>query len=135
MIGKLFLADPQDAECRDYHHLKLNSTCQFMKTTDDCQIDDGFINYLVLTFCDFSSGNIWLSLFLLVSTLVLHSKNQLRLIILFQFCWLFVLFIGLGVTADSFFCPSLRVIADKMRLSQNIAISFCLFAFVYFQFV
>jgi solute carrier family 24 (sodium/potassium/calcium exchanger), member 6 len=34
---------------------------------------------------------------------------------------LFVLFIGLGVTADSFFCPSLRVIADKMRLSQNIA--------------
>jgi len=35
--------------------------------------------------------------------------------------WLAVLFIGLGVTADAYFCPALRVIAKVLGLSENIA--------------
>ncbi|XP_043250227.1 mitochondrial sodium/calcium exchanger protein-like [Colletes gigas] len=35
--------------------------------------------------------------------------------------WLLYLFLILGTTADNFFCPSLAVIANVMRLSENIA--------------
>lgn len=73
-----------------------------MNSTDDCQIEDGFINYVVWAFCTFDIDYTWIPIILMA-------------------VWLFVLFVGLGVTADTFFCPSLRVIADSMRLSQNIA--------------
>ena len=91
-------------KCRDYHRFNFNSTylCTFMKTNDDCAIDDGFVSYLVLAYCSFPLELIWLAIILLA-------------------IWLFVLFVAIGATTDSFFCPSLRVIADTMRLSQNIA--------------
>ena len=73
-----------------------------MRNTEECQIDDGFVNYLIFTFCSFSIERTWLAMIVMSA-------------------WLFVLFVGLGVTADTFFCPSLRAIADSMRLSQNIA--------------
>ncbi|CAF4335922.1 unnamed protein product, partial [Rotaria magnacalcarata] len=34
-----------DIECRDYHNYA-NNTCSFMRTTPDCKLDEGFINYL-----------------------------------------------------------------------------------------
>lgn len=38
-----------------------------MKTTDDCKIDDGFVNYLVFAFCNFGTHQTWLAVVLLVS--------------------------------------------------------------------
>ncbi len=73
-----------------------------MKTTEQCQIEDGFINYLVFAFCNFDDSQVYIPCILFAILL-------------------FVLFVGLGATADAFFCPSLRVIADTLRLSQNIA--------------
>ncbi|CAF0867594.1 unnamed protein product [Brachionus calyciflorus] len=75
----------ESVQCRDYHKFDFNSTwvCNFMKTTDDCQIDDGFINYLVFTYCSFSLDFTWLGVILILGLLVF-------------------LFISLGVTADTF---------------------------------
>lgn len=97
MLGK-------DVECRDYHTMTLNRTqiCHFMRTTDNCRMEDGFIDYLIFTFCTLSTIPSWLPVILLA-------------------LWLIVLFIALGLVADTFFCPSLRTIADSMKLSQNIA--------------
>ena len=55
-----------------------------MRTTENCQIDDGFINYLIFAFCNFDYTQTW------VPALILAV-------------WLFVLFIGLGVTADTLY--------------------------------
>ena len=56
------------SKCRDYHNQEYNSTwvCNFMKTTDDCQIEDGFVNYLVFTYCTFELDLIWISLIMIV---------------------------------------------------------------------
>ena len=35
--------------------------------------------------------------------------------------WLLVLFIGLAVSADNYFCPSVETISKTLGLSQNIA--------------
>jgi solute carrier family 24 (sodium/potassium/calcium exchanger), member 6 len=51
----------------------------------------------------------------------MHVLLQFNCLIKRFFLFEFVLFIGLGVTADTFFCPSLRVIADSLSISQNIA--------------
>lgn len=93
-----------EVECRDYHTQSLNYTqiCNFMKTTANCAMDEGFINYLTFTYCSFSGDTFFVAIILLA-------------------LWLIVLFIGLGTVADTFFCPSLRTIADTMKLSQNIA--------------
>jgi sodium/potassium/calcium exchanger 6 len=88
-------------ECRDYRSYH-NGTCHFIRTTDDCQMDDGFINYLIFVFCNIGERYVALGLTLLA-------------------VWLVILFIGLGVTADSYFCPALTVIAKVLKLSENIA--------------
>ncbi|CAF0777860.1 unnamed protein product [Rotaria sp. Silwood1] len=90
-----------DIECRDYRHFA-NNTCNFMRTTPDCKLDDGFVNYLTFVFCTIGDKLVALGLTLLAG-------------------WLLILFTGLGVTADSYFCPALRVIARVLRLSENIA--------------
>ncbi|CAF2033558.1 unnamed protein product [Rotaria magnacalcarata] len=90
-----------DIECRDYHNYA-NNTCSFMRTTPDCKLDEGFINYLTFVFCTIGDKLVALGLTLLAG-------------------WLLVLFIGLGVTADAYFCPALRVIARVLKLSENIA--------------
>jgi hypothetical protein len=56
--------------------------CNFMNKTENCQIDDGFINYLVFSFCNFDLNQTWIAVLLMA-------------------VWLFILFIGLGVTADT----------------------------------
>ncbi|CAF0784595.1 unnamed protein product [Adineta steineri] len=90
-----------DIECRDYRNFP-NDTCAFMRTTSDCKLEEGFINYLTFLFCTIGDKLLPLGLTILAA-------------------WLFVLFIGLGVTADSYFCPALRVIARVLKLSENIA--------------
>ena len=58
--------------------------CNFMKTTENCQIDDGFINYLVFSFCSFDYDQTWIPALIMAILL-------------------FFLFISLGVTADTLY--------------------------------
>ncbi|CAC5384113.1 SLC24A6 [Mytilus coruscus] len=91
-----------DTECREVRKTNHSEQCDFIKNTDDCALDEGFIDYLKFTYCNFNS-----------------SLRPLALIILFVW-WVF-LFIGLAVTADDYFCPSLTVISKTLHLSHNIA--------------
>lgn len=91
-----------DPDCSDVHKQPMADRCSFVNTTEDCQIDEGFLDYTYFVYCDFSSKLLPLGIFILV-------------------IWLSFLFVGLAVTADDFFCPSLAVISDTLRLSHNIA--------------
>jgi hypothetical protein len=44
-----------------------------MKNTSDCQMDEGFINYLTLTFCSFSLDYTWLAITLMVFRFILKE--------------------------------------------------------------
>ncbi|XP_055996579.1 mitochondrial sodium/calcium exchanger protein-like isoform X2 [Ostrea edulis] len=90
------------SDCSDIHKVNKSERCHFTKSTDDCSIDEGFIDYTVFSYCQFSP-----------------SLLPLALIILFIW-WLF-LFIGLAITADDYFCPALTVISKTLHLSHNIA--------------
>ena len=70
-----------------------------MRTTDDCKLDSGFINYLIFLFCTVGGKTVIPGLILLVSikTLVFLFKYFM----LFKAVWLCILFVGLGVTADA----------------------------------
>nr|XP_022342297.1 mitochondrial sodium/calcium exchanger protein-like [Crassostrea virginica] len=91
-----------DADCSSVHNVNKSQRCEFTKNTDDCSIDEGFIDYTIFAYCQFSP-----------------SLLPLALIILFIW-WLF-LFIGLAITADDYFCPALTVISKTLHLSHNIA--------------
>ncbi|XP_045173122.2 mitochondrial sodium/calcium exchanger protein-like isoform X3 [Mercenaria mercenaria] len=95
-------SDDSDADCSDVHKVAMADRCSFVNTTDDCQIDEGFLDYTYFVYCDFSSELLPLGIVILV------------------LWWLF-LFVGLAVTADDFFCPALAVISDTLRLSHNVA--------------
>lgn len=91
-----------DADCSDVHKVNKSMRCNFTKTTDDCSVDEGFVDYTVFAYCQFTP-----------------SLLPLALVILFIW-WLF-LFIGLAITADDYFCPALTVISKTLHLSHNIA--------------
>ncbi|XP_022095819.1 mitochondrial sodium/calcium exchanger protein-like isoform X2 [Acanthaster planci] len=89
-------------KCIDYHSLNASEQCSFIRATNDCRIDDGFINYLEVAYCVFPVQLIPLTLILL-------------------FIWLIFLFVALGVTAEDFFCPSLTAISKSLKLNQSVA--------------
>ena len=97
-----FLENSDCSIVASFNSTKLNATqCFFVRNADDCQIDDGFVNYLQFPYC--SLPNItWLAM-------------------VFLFIWLGYLFISLGAAAEEFFCPNLNTIATTLRLSQNVA--------------
>lgn len=76
--------------------------CKFVTVTKDCTNDVKFLNYVDFVFC--------------------KTKGALKPVgtIICILWWLFC-FIGLAVTADDFFCPSLVVISKVLHLSPNIA--------------
>ena len=70
-----------------------------MRTTDDCKLDSGFINYLTFLFCIMGDKTVILGLILLVSIKAFFFL--FKYFMLFKAVWLFILFVGLGVTADA----------------------------------
>ncbi|XP_077965460.1 mitochondrial sodium/calcium exchanger protein-like [Styela clava] len=95
--------DSGDVECREYHSIKNSSDiCNFVNSTDDCKMDEGFFDYILYALCDV-------------------KPNLLPAVYVLYIIWLLYLFIALGTTAESFFCPSLEFIANNLKLSQNIA--------------
>ncbi|EDO31950.1 predicted protein, partial [Nematostella vectensis] len=75
--------------------------CAFVQANSDCDLSDGFIQYIHFIYCK------------------LPKAIPLALVILFVL--MLFLFIVLGITADDYFCPSLTVISKTLRLSQNVA--------------
>lgn len=91
-----------EKECSELRHLNNSEECcQFVKSTESCKVDDGFIPYIQIPYC-----------------LLPHCVGLAFVLMAF---WLVFLFITLGVTADDYFCPSLTVISKTLRISQNIA--------------
>ncbi|XP_059179246.1 mitochondrial sodium/calcium exchanger protein-like [Physella acuta] len=92
-----------DLDCNQLHHIpNLTDVCGFVKSTDSCQIDEGFVNYIQFLYCTLSAIPVWAAC------------------IVIGIWWLF-LFCGLATTADEFFCPSLAVISQSLKLSHNVA--------------
>jgi len=52
------------------------------------------------------------------------DKIGRRLLTVSQVLWVLVMFYGLGAAASDYFCPSLSSIADYLRMSPDVAISF-----------
>ncbi|XP_048467468.1 mitochondrial sodium/calcium exchanger protein isoform X2 [Rhincodon typus] len=89
-------------ECHSVVQLNGSQWCSFVKTTEDCKLDSGFIDYLQGAVCGF-------------------HHNLLPLAILLCAIWLIYLFVFLGTTAELFFCPNLAAIAASLKLSHNVA--------------
>ncbi|GIY22109.1 hypothetical protein CDAR_223002 [Caerostris darwini] len=87
-------------ECVHIHDTE--AKCDFYLNTESCHGSDGKLDYMSFIFCYLQPQNSWAGITLCV-------------------IWLLLLFIGLGVTADDFLCPSLVVITKTLHLSQNIA--------------
>ncbi|ELU02575.1 hypothetical protein CAPTEDRAFT_98549, partial [Capitella teleta] len=88
--------------CRDVHHFNASYQCTFVRRTVDCQFNEGFLDYIQIVYCTL-------------------SYQLLPLALTVMILWLTFLFMLLAITADDFFCPSLVVIKDTLRLSDNIA--------------
>uniref|UniRef100_V9KG07 Sodium/potassium/calcium exchanger 6-like protein n=1 Tax=Callorhinchus milii TaxID=7868 RepID=V9KG07_CALMI len=91
-----------NAECRSIKSLNESQWCSFVKTTDDCKTDSGFIDYIKGAICGF-------------------PHNLLPLAIILYVFWLIYLFAFLGITAEHFFCPNLAAISSSLKLSHNVA--------------
>ncbi|XP_064613069.1 mitochondrial sodium/calcium exchanger protein-like [Liolophura sinensis] len=91
-----------NVECEAVHHLNSSQICVFVTETPSCQNDQGFVSYTNVLYCHFAG-------------------NLLPLGVTLLFFWWLFLFVGLAVTADDFFCPSLKVISKTLRLSDNVA--------------
>lgn len=83
-------------------NLSAAERCAFVKTTPDCNMEDGFINYLRVAFC-------------------LLPPNLTPLTITLCIIWLLFLFIILGLAASKFFCPNLSAISTSLHLTHNVA--------------
>ena len=56
-------------QCRDFHTENITDICAFVNATDDCHIDEGFINYTIFIYCQFSSHLVALGVVIVVSIL------------------------------------------------------------------
>ncbi|PAA84601.1 hypothetical protein BOX15_Mlig025656g3 [Macrostomum lignano] len=99
--------DTSELACSDVIHNNTlwgndaNTLCQLVNATESCIFNDGHIEYLLGMYCVF--------------------KDVVPLGVTLMFLWLIMMLIGLATTADVFFGPCLIVMADTMRLSQNVA--------------
>ncbi|XP_058491761.1 mitochondrial sodium/calcium exchanger protein [Solea solea] len=89
-------------ECDHVMNLSAVERCAFVKSTPDCLMEDGFINYLQLAFC-------------------LLPPNLTPLTITLCMIWLLFLFVFLGLSASKFFCPNLSAISTSLHLTHNVA--------------
>lgn len=89
-------------ECDLVMNVSAADRCAFVKNTADCNMEDGFINYLHVAFC-------------------LLPPNLTPLTITLCMVWLLFLFVILGLTASKFFCPNLSAISTSLHLTHNVA--------------
>ncbi|XP_077861556.1 mitochondrial sodium/calcium exchanger protein-like, partial [Saccoglossus kowalevskii] len=90
--------------CDGIDSVNYTARCEFIKSNDDCQNFDGFINYLQFIYCAFADN---------------EAMSTIAVIVLILM--LVYLFLILGTIAASFFCPSLSSISKSLGLSDNVA--------------
>ncbi|KAI3382389.1 hypothetical protein SNEBB_001765 [Seison nebaliae] len=88
--------------CVNLHKFPKLERCDFVEATETCHFDEGFIQYVQIIYCSIPTRLFGAGLFA-------------------SFLWLLVLFLTLGITADSFFCKSLTVISQLLGISENVA--------------
>lgn len=76
--------------------------CVLIDYVEDCENDEGLIDYVAFFFCAFSA-------------------EKMPLALLMCILWLLTLFVATGVVATDFLCPALFMISKTLGLSQNIA--------------
>ena len=66
-------------QCRYYHSIE-NSTlwCTFVNATDDCSMDEGFVNYINIAFCLFSPAQLPLISVLYVSFIFVYEYHSIH---------------------------------------------------------
>ncbi|UXI14278.1 sodium/potassium/calcium exchanger 6-like [Sarcoptes scabiei] len=90
-----------ESNCGDINFINdRDQQCNFSRTVIECLDDDGFINYIQLTYCTIQSEY--------------YSLALLAFILL-------ILFFSIGTNADDFLCPVLIAISKSLKLSDNIA--------------
>ncbi|KAL6114268.1 slc8b1 [Pungitius sinensis] len=89
-------------KCDLVMNLSAADRCAFVRNTPDCNMEDGFINYLHVAFC-------------------LLPPNLTPLTITLCMIWLLFLFVILGLAASKFFCPNLSAISTSLHLTHNVA--------------
>lgn len=96
------MAQSSEDKCDLVMNLNASDRCAFVKNTSDCDMEDGFINYIKAAFC-------------------LLPTNLTPLVITLCIIWLLFLFLILGLTASKFFCPNLSAISTSLHLTHNVA--------------
>ncbi|XP_029960380.1 mitochondrial sodium/calcium exchanger protein isoform X2 [Salarias fasciatus] len=94
--------DSNNDECDLVMNHTAAERCTFVRNTPDCDMGDGFINYLDVAFC-------------------LLPPYLTPLTITLCIIWLLFLFVILGLTASKFFCPNLSAISCSLHLTHNVA--------------
>ena len=56
-------------QCTGVHQAPEADQCEFVRQTQDCQIDEGFVDYTEFVYCDFASSLLPLAVFVLVRSL------------------------------------------------------------------
>ncbi|CAN8255968.1 unnamed protein product [Cochlearia groenlandica] len=82
------------------HFNDYNTKCSYLKSIEPC-VNQGFIDYISLLYCNFQGFQ--------------------ELGIFFLFLWLLVLFYLLGHTASAYFCSSLETLSKLLGLSPTVA--------------
>ncbi|PAA81156.1 hypothetical protein BOX15_Mlig023439g3, partial [Macrostomum lignano] len=96
-------ADIWPADCASYWRIaNATARCQFVRSAEACDAESGLISYLSAFVCQVPD---WAKPLYLAACAI----------------WLLLLFVTLATTADNFFCPSLTVMSDNLRLSHNLA--------------
>lgn len=98
----IMLSEINSDECDSVMNHTAAERCTFVRTTPDCDMGDGFINYLDVAFC-------------------LLPPKLTPLTITLCIIWLLFLFVILGLTASKFFCPNLSAISCSLHLTHNVA--------------
>jgi len=94
-------ASSKQVECSHIRHVNASFQCTFAQETEDCKYSSGFLQYVYIVYCDFSSHKPWILLLLAIV--------------------LIYLFIALGVTAEDFFCPCLKTFSKALHMSDSVA--------------
>lgn len=89
-----------EVECRSLSEVE--DKCLFIQHTEDCSNAEGLINYLSFLYCNSDASLFTGGIFLLS-------------------IWILFLFSGLATAANNLFCPALQVMAEKMKMSDNVA--------------
>lgn len=92
--------------CYLVNNIKLSEQCKFMEE-NNCLESDATFDYVYLVYCDFGHDLRYASILLLALLVI-------------------VLFLALSSVADEFLCPSLLSVARNLRMSDSLAVSYCM---------